>query len=81
MTVDGRISVRMDIIEYDREGEAKHTYWSTHCRHNDHRACAADRIVGTHPVMGSYTSVEREPAQCKHCAARCVCPCHIGDAS
>ncbi len=61
-----------------------HWYWSTHCRHGSHEACSADWMAGTvasnEPraagVLGMSISVERQPAQCKHCASPCICPCH-----
>lgn len=72
--------------------DGTHRYWSTHCRHakdaNDpgHEACSAKELIGSYGVDldggGSYrvrTAMDRKPAQCKTCAARCVCPCHGGD--
>lgn len=53
-----------------------HVYWSTHCRHDNHKACAASSLTGT--IVGDRVTVEvdRNPAQCKGCAAPCVCLCH-----
>ena len=44
-----------------------HDYWSTHCRHDNHEACAATELA---------PGVPRKPAQCKTCAAPCFCSCH-----
>jgi hypothetical protein len=44
-----------------------HTYWSTHCRHGNHEACMATELA---------PGVARKPAQCKTCAAPCICGCH-----
>lgn len=52
-----------DVISED----GTHVYWSTHCRHGRHEDCAAIEIA---------PGVARRPAQCKTCAAPCVCPCH-----
>lgn len=57
------MSVMVDLVRDDGE----HTYWSTHCRHGQHEACSADEIA---------PGVPRRPAQCKTCAAPCVCTCH-----
>lgn len=43
-----------------------HEYLSTSCLHGQHDYCAS---------MVGYQG-EKRPAQCKFCAARCVCPCH-----
>lgn len=71
--------------------DGTHRYWSTHCRHTKdiddagHEACSATEILGELVVgpRGSdrrYPMIQnrigRKPAQCKTCAARCVCPCH-----
>lgn len=53
---------RVDIV-----GDKGHWYWSTHCRHDNHDACAATELA---------PGVPRRPAQCKTCAAPCVCHCH-----
>lgn len=45
----------------------EHIYWSTHCRHGRHQACSAEELA---------PGVPRRPAQCKTCAATCVCRCH-----
>lgn len=48
---------------------AGHVYLSTGCYHGRHDYCAnVDGIVGL-----------KKPAQCKFCAAPCVCPCHGAD--
>jgi hypothetical protein len=44
-----------------------HRYWSTHCRHGHHDKCAATEFA---------PGVERQPSQCKTCAAPCRCECH-----
>ncbi len=49
--------------------DGTHIYWSTHCRHGRHDDCAAEEIA---------PGVPRRPAQCKTCAAPCVCPCDHG---
>ena len=47
-----------------------HTYLSTGCLHEEHGYCQAETgICG-----------EKTPAQCKFCAAPCVCPCHTQEA-
>jgi hypothetical protein len=54
---------KTDVITTDGE----HRYWSTHCRHGNHDACSADELA---------PGVPRRPAQCKTCAAPCICTCH-----
>lgn len=45
----------------------EHVYLSTGCLHGEHNYCSGtDRADG-------HTKI---PAQCKFCAAPCVCPCH-----
>lgn len=45
---------------------AAHVYLSTGCLHGQHGYCSnVDGIAGL-----------KKPAQCKFCAAPCVCPCH-----
>lgn len=44
-----------------------HLYWSTHCRHGKHDACAARELA---------PGLLRRPAECKTCAAPCQCECH-----
>jgi hypothetical protein len=51
-----------------------HIYWSTHCRHGNHDACSATVIEGRQ--VGERVRLPRKPAQCKTCAAPCICPCH-----
>jgi hypothetical protein len=68
--------------------DGTHRYWSTHCRHDDHEACSAGFVVGpivspdrrSRPPRPMEISIERQPAQCKKCAAPCVCPCHTPEA-
>jgi hypothetical protein len=60
-------SAGVDVLFVD----GKHRYWSTHCRHGRHYDCSATAIIGP----GS-TSIARTPAQCKTCAASCICYCH-----
>ncbi len=43
-----------------------HIYLSTGCRHGDHAYCQS---------MTGLNGAKR-PGECKHCQARCVCPCH-----
>lgn len=57
------IDSRADVIFAD----GKHRYWSTHCRHGRHDACAATELA---------PGVPRRPAQCKTCTAPCLCHCH-----
>lgn len=57
------VTVRMDIVVVD----GLHQYWSTHCRHDQHEGCRATELA---------PGVPRRPAQCKICAAPCVCECH-----
>lgn len=66
------IDAKVDVVFAD----GTHRYWSTHCRHDRHDACAATVIEGmdVHEEMLAY--VARKPAQCKTCASPCVCPCH-----
>lgn len=49
----------VDVVHAD----GTHEYWSTHCRHGSHDACAATTINGG----------PRKPAQCKICGAPCRC--------
>lgn len=49
--------------------EAEHVYLSTGCLHGRHAYCKWE--VGK---LGP-----KRPAQCKFCAAPCVCPCHKED--
>lgn len=56
--------------------DGEHRYWSTHCRHGHHGLCSAKRIVGAKEDGSGQAAIAREPAQCKTCAAPCVCPCH-----
>jgi hypothetical protein len=57
--------VKMDVITADG-----HVYWSTHCRHYRHDDCRATELA---------PGVPRRPAQCKTCAAPCICTCHTGE--
>lgn len=43
-----------------------HVYLSTGCYHGDHDYCK-----GMTGVAGA-----KRPGECKHCGAKCVCPCH-----
>jgi hypothetical protein len=56
----------VDVVEDAPDG-VTHTYWSTHCRHGSHSGCKATTLAG-----GGL----RRPAQCKICAAPCICDCH-----
>lgn len=62
--------------------DGTHRYWSTHCRHGNHEACAADRLPAWRApaqlewLLPPVTTIERNPAQCKTCASPCICPCH-----
>jgi hypothetical protein len=75
---------KIDVIMFD----GTHRYWSTHCRHTKdaddagHKACSADKMGGV-AVYGRrrHATIERKPAQCKSCAAPCVCPCHTAVSS
>lgn len=62
-----------------RDSTPEHRYWSTHCRHDRHGDCSADAMRGQRAdgsPVGSLVWIERKPAQCKTCAAPCICPCH-----
>lgn len=68
--------VLLDILEIAPDGTT-HTYWSTHCRHGRHEDCSATEMTGRMPAWPeAHTAVLRKPAQCKTCAARCICDCH-----
>ena len=57
--------------------DGTHRYWSTHCRHDRHDDCSATEMVGIGIVgEGFRPRIERRPAQCKTCAAPCICPHH-----
>lgn len=62
--------------------DGTHHYWSTHCRHDNHDACSATSMVRNRVTRGPSEAAPRPvevlktPAQCKTCAAPCVCPCH-----
>lgn len=66
--------------------DGAHRYWSTHCRHGNHGACAATAIEGEATVLrgvrrqrvrlDSPARIGRKPAQCKTCSAPCICSCH-----
>lgn len=47
--------------------DGTHHYWSTHCRHGRHDACKSTELA---------PGVPRAAAQCKTCAAPCLCRCH-----
>ena len=74
-----RTSTRTDIIHPD----GTHTYWSTHCRHGQHSACSATEMWGrnTQDPEGWSATIARKPAQCKTCAAPCICDCHQAEAT
>jgi hypothetical protein len=71
--VEEREASKIDVILPD----GTHRYWSTHCRHAEdahdirHLACSLSRGVD---ADGKHFA--RRPAQCKTCAAPCICPCH-----
>src|SRR5690606_29243321 len=47
-------------------GATGHRYLSTGCLHDEHSYCSnVDGIAGL-----------KKPAQCKFCAAPCICDCH-----
>jgi hypothetical protein len=82
--MSGGHQVYIDVIEVAPDG-VLHTYWSTHCRHGNHEACSATLVLDVEPLPTSgplgvtdqvRRSVRRKPAQCKTCAAPCVCSCH-----
>lgn len=54
----------------------RHMYFSTHCRHDLHGNCSATVLVGGNPHGDGDSAVARRPAQCKTCAAPCVCGHH-----
>jgi hypothetical protein len=64
------VGVLTDITSKD----GTHSYFSTHCRHRNHEACSATAVEGRQ--LGERVRLPRRPAQCKTCAAPCICPCH-----
>lgn len=52
--------------ERPSEGRGGHAYLSTGCLHDRHSYCQS---------MTGLAGAKR-PAQCKFCAAPCICPCH-----
>lgn len=48
----------------------EHIYMSTSCLHGNHGYCQSNT-----GLCGN-----KAPAQCKTCAARCICKCHSGGA-
>lgn len=62
----------------------RHHYWSTHCRHGNHELCSATSMVRDRVARGPADAVPRPvevsktAAECKTCAAPCICPCHDG---
>ncbi|WP_372344664.1 hypothetical protein [Streptomyces sp. KL116D] len=53
----------------DDAQQAGHIYLSTSCLHGEHGYCAG----------GTGQAGAKTPAQCKFCAAPCICPCHAAD--
>lgn len=49
---------------------SEHVYLSTACLHDRHDYCADPLRADGNP---------KRPAECKFCAAPCVCPCHHDD--
>ena len=49
--------------------DIEHVYLSTSCLHGECGYCKAE----------SGMAGPKKPAQCKFCAAPCVCPCHQED--
>lgn len=67
-----RATARVAVTAYN--GYIEHTghrYLSTGCRHGEHGYCQSN--------TGSQG--QKKPAQCKFCAARCVCSCHTPGAA
>jgi hypothetical protein len=68
-----------------RVSATEHYYLSTACLHQLHSYCIAPVVSrdGTWQVIGPSYSAElgddKKPAQCKFCAAQCICPCHRGE--
>jgi hypothetical protein len=60
------LDAKVDVVFAD----GAHRYWSTHCRHDRHADCSAIELA---------PGVPRRPAQCKTCAAPCLCPCHSAE--
>lgn len=56
--------------------DGTHRYRSTHCRHDRHYDCRATVLIGGNPYGAGDAAIKRKPAQCKTCAAPCICPCH-----
>jgi hypothetical protein len=85
------IDAKVDAVFAD----GSHRYWSTHCRHDRHDACSATTLTGPATTLRGVRNkrvrldrpveMERQPAQCKTCAAPCLCACHkdqrVGDGS
>lgn len=63
MSVSPMYLAKADVVFHD----GSHQYWSTHCRHDHHDACAVTELA---------PGIPREPAQCKSCGAPCLCGCH-----
>lgn len=55
-----------------RHAVVEHEYLSTYCLHEKHYACES-----TSGVDAVGKRFERNPAQCKVCAAPCTCDCHV----
>lgn len=53
-----------------------HAYLSTGCLHGDHAYCQS--AGAANPDLTAEEGRKR-PAECKFCAAPCVCPCHRSD--
>ena len=66
LAIDDAIRTARITVDWDDA----HAYLSTGCLHGEHGYCQAETgICG-----------EKTPAQCKFCAAPCVCPCHTQEA-
>lgn len=69
ITISPDLRMRLDTTEKHGADEVPHVYLSTGCFHGEHHYCQSNTgAAGT-----------KVPAQCKFCAAPCVCDCHITD--
>lgn len=72
----GRVRAAAELAAVlDETPEAGHRYLSTGCLHGDMQL--PDGRTGHEYCQGETGAVgQKTPAQCKFCAAPCVCPCH-----
>lgn len=68
--------LRSMLLESFDEAEG-HVYLSTACRHADDPGREGENLhdeCKTNMIRPDGT--EKKPAECKHCGAPCICPCH-----